>query len=70
MCIRDSLYADVPLDHSWVEVFLGQEIGWAPMDPTTGEVDKISARHISIWIGEEKPPTYAKDITLDVHKLK
>ncbi len=68
--VRGILMADAPLDHSWVEVFLGQEIGWAPMDPTTGEVDKISARHISLWLGEEEPPVYAKDITLEVKKLK
>ncbi len=68
--VRGILMMDVPLDHSWVEVFLGQEIGWAPMDPTTGEVDKISARHISLWIGEEEPPVYVKDIQVDVRKMK
>ncbi|MCD6417448.1 transglutaminase domain-containing protein [bacterium] len=68
--VRGILMADAPLDHSWVEVFLGQEIGWAPMDPTTGEVDKISARHLSLWLGEKEPPVYARDITIDVKKLK
>jgi len=63
--IQGILFADVPLDHSWVEVFLGQELGWAPMDPTTNEVDELSARHISLWVGEEKPPVYAKDITIE-----
>ncbi|MCD6595754.1 transglutaminase domain-containing protein [bacterium] len=63
--VQGILFADVQLDHSWVEVFLGQELGWAPMDPTTNEVDDLSARHISLWVGEEKPPVYAKDITID-----
>ncbi len=66
--VRGILYADVPLDHCWVEVFLGPEIGWAPMDPTTGEEDEISARHISLWIGEQEPPVYAKDITIEPTK--
>ena len=66
--VRGILYADVPLDHSWVEVFLGPEIGWAPMDPTTDEDDEISARHISLWIGEQEPPVYAKDITVEPKK--
>jgi len=62
--VRGILFADVSLDHSWVEVFLGTEIGWAPMDPTTDEVDNINAKHISLWIGEEEPPVFAKDITV------
>ncbi|RKZ33553.1 hypothetical protein DRQ33_04035 [bacterium] len=63
--IRGILYVDVPLDHSWVEVFLGPELGWAPIDPTTDEVDEISARHISLWVGEEQPPVFAKDIKIE-----
>lgn len=68
--VRGLFIADVPLDHSWVEVFLGPNIGWAPMDPTTGEADEISARHISLWLGEEEPPTYAEKIAVEVKKIK
>lgn len=62
------LYSDVPLDHSWVEVFLGPEIGWAPMDPSTGEADNISGSHISLWLGEENPPVWVESIQVDVQK--
>ncbi len=68
--VQGILYADVPLDHSWVEVYLGPEIGWAPLDPTTGEVDRLSARHISLWLGEQAPPVFAEDVELEVKKFK
>ena len=68
--IQGILMADVPLDHTWLEVYLGEDIGWAPMDPTTGEVDDISARHISLWLGEEEPPVYAREVIVSISKMK
>ena len=69
--VRGVLYVDGKLiDHSWVEVFIGPGLGWAPLDPTTGEVDEISARHISLWLEDDEPPVYAKDIKLEVEKFK
>lgn len=59
------LYAEGPTDHSWVEVYLGEEVGWGPMDPTLGEADDINAAHISLWLGTQMPPVYAKDITFE-----
>jgi len=59
------LYADGPSDHTWVEVYLGEEAGWGPIDPTLGEADKINAAHISLWLGSQMPPVFAKDIILE-----
>ncbi len=64
--VRGMLMLDVALDHSWVEVYLGQEIGWAPMDPTTDEVDELCAAHVSLWLGEDMPPILAKEIITTV----
>ncbi len=36
--------------HAWVEVFLGKD-GWVAFDPTTGEVDVLSAVHIKMFEG-------------------
>ncbi len=59
------LYAEGPTDHTWVEVYLGEEAGWGPMDPTLGEADKINAAHISIWLGAQVPPVFAKSIAFE-----
>ncbi len=64
------LYAEGPTDHTWVEVYLGEEAGWGPLDPTIGEADKINAAHISLWLGTQLPPVYAKDIAFENVKLK
>lgn len=63
--ISGILWADGATDHSWVEVFLGEKVGWAPMDPSLNEADNISAAHISLWLGTTIPPTLAKDILLE-----
>ncbi len=69
--VRGILYTDDgPLDHSWVEAFYGSSIAWAPLDPTLKEIDKISARHISIWLGDAEPPVYVNEITLEIEKVK
>jgi hypothetical protein len=36
--------------HAWVEVHLG-EAGWVPLDPTTGEEQKLGATHIKLFEG-------------------
>lgn len=59
------LWADGPIDHSWVEVYLGEKTGWGPMDPTLNEADKINAGHISLWLGSQVPPVYAKEVLLE-----
>jgi hypothetical protein len=59
------IYAEGPTDHTWVEVYLGEEAGWGPIDPTLGEADRINAAHISLWLGTPQPPVYAKDVALD-----
>ncbi|MDZ7372603.1 MAG: transglutaminase-like domain-containing protein [candidate division KSB1 bacterium] len=37
--------------HNWVEAYLGEEPGWVPVDPTTGEVNTFSAAHLTLWRG-------------------
>jgi len=59
------LWADGATDHTWVEVYLGEKAGWGPMDPTLNEADKLSAAHISLWLGTQWPPAFAKDVTLE-----
>jgi len=59
------LWADGATDHTWVEVYLGEKVGWGPMDPTLNDVDDISAAHISLWIGAQVPPVMAEAVTLD-----
>ena len=34
--------------HHWVEVWLGEKIGWTPFDPTTGEAGRVGAAHIAL----------------------
>ena len=34
--------------HYWIEV-LARPGQWVPMDPTTGEIEKFSASHITLW---------------------
>lgn len=34
--------------HLWAEVFLGQEIGWVPLDPTSGEIENFGATHLKV----------------------
>ncbi|MFH1454395.1 MAG: transglutaminase-like domain-containing protein [Armatimonadota bacterium] len=34
--------------HTWIECYTGKE-GWAALDPTLGEFDKLSASHIALW---------------------
>ncbi|MCD6502523.1 transglutaminase family protein [bacterium] len=58
------LWADGATDHTWVEVYLGEKVGWGPIDPTLGEADKIDAAHISLWLGTQAPPVFAKDVIL------
>ncbi len=36
--------------HAWVEVYMGKD-GWIALDPTTGEVDLLSAVHIKLFEG-------------------
>jgi len=35
--------------HAWVEAYMGGQ--WRPLDPTTGEVDSLSAVHIKVYEG-------------------
>lgn len=37
--------------HAWVEVYQGPKSGWVPMDPTTGEYDRINAGHLKLFEG-------------------
>ncbi len=37
--------------HNWVQVYLGDESGWVPVDPTTDETDTFSAAHLTLWEG-------------------
>ncbi|NOZ55854.1 MAG: transglutaminase domain-containing protein, partial [Calditrichaeota bacterium] len=37
--------------HNWVEVYLGDALGWVPVDPTTDEADTFSAAHLTLWEG-------------------
>lgn len=59
------IYADGPTDHSWVEVYLGERVGWGPMDPTLNQADDIDAAHISLWLGTEWPPVFARNIVIE-----
>lgn len=34
--------------HHWVEVWLGESIGWTPFDPSTGEAGRVGAAHIAL----------------------
>lgn len=34
--------------HHWVEIWLGERIGWTPFDPTTGEAGRVGAAHIAL----------------------
>lgn len=34
--------------HHWVEVWLGENIGWTPFDPSTGESGRVGAAHIAL----------------------
>jgi len=36
--------------HAWVEVYMGKD-GWIPIDPTTGELSRLSAVHIKLFEG-------------------
>ncbi|MBN1755914.1 transglutaminase domain-containing protein [bacterium] len=46
------LYADGKFgQHNWVEVWVGEDPGWVPIDPTVGEDEKINAGHITLWQG-------------------
>ncbi len=59
------IWADGPIDHAWVEVYLDEKAGWGPIDPTLGEADKINAGHISLWIGSQFPPVTAGNLLLE-----
>ena len=34
--------------HHWVEVWLGENIGWTPFDPSSGEAGRVGAAHIAL----------------------
>lgn len=34
--------------HHWVEVWLGEKIGWTPFDPSSGEAGRVGAAHIAL----------------------
>ena len=34
--------------HHWVEIWLGESIGWTPFDPSTGEAGRVGAAHIAL----------------------
>ncbi|MFP4460179.1 MAG: transglutaminase-like domain-containing protein [Candidatus Zixiibacteriota bacterium] len=57
-------------DHFWTEVFLGQGIGWAPVDPTLNDVDDISAAHVSLYVGTKDIPINASKVTVQNIKAK
>ncbi|RKZ31499.1 hypothetical protein DRQ36_01855 [bacterium] len=59
------LWAEGATDHTWVEVYLGEKVGWGPLDPTLNEADKINGAHISLWLGAQEPPVYAKDMAFE-----
>ncbi len=52
--------------HYWVEVWIGQKGGWVMVDPTTGEADKISPLHISLWRWENISPDEASYIDIAI----
>jgi len=64
------LWADGPMDHTWLEVYLGEKAEWGPMDPTLDEGGRLSAGHISIWLGTEYPPVMAKDIFFESERIE
>ncbi|MCZ6676122.1 MAG: transglutaminase-like domain-containing protein [Candidatus Poribacteria bacterium] len=39
------------VQHHWVEVYIGADAGWMPVDALTGETETFSAGHISLWRG-------------------
>jgi hypothetical protein len=52
--------------HYWVEVWIGQKGGWIMIDPTTGESDKFSPLHISLWRWENISPDEASYIDIAI----
>ncbi len=52
--------------HYWVEVWIGEKGGWIMIDPTTGEIDKISPLHISLWRWENISPDEASYIDIAI----
>jgi transglutaminase-like putative cysteine protease len=40
------LTGNIAGQHLWVEVYLGEKIGWVPIDPTSGEIATMGATHI------------------------
>lgn len=59
------IYADGPVDHCWVEVYNGENVGWGPLDPTLNEADDISGTHTSLFLGTPLPPVSVKDIKIE-----
>lgn len=37
------------IPHYWFEAYMGAELGWVPLDPSTGESDQLSATHIKLF---------------------
>jgi len=61
--VNGAIFVDKMVDHFWVEVFLSENVGWGPIDPTLKEFDKISASHISFYVGAQNYPFFVKDVT-------
>lgn len=37
------------IPHHWFEVYAGEESGWIPLDPSTGEAGSVGATHIKLF---------------------
>jgi len=56
--------------HNWVEAYLGKKAGWIPLDPTTGEAEKLNAGHITLWLGEGTVSPSGKEGRIEVLEYK